>query len=97
MCFYQVFIHYGEVREGFSAIMTILSPFIYGLIMAYLLCPVYNMTVRETYRLFSRVVSKKRIAFRAARVIGTVVSLIVLFGVVGGLFALVLPETVHTS
>lgn len=93
---YQVFIHYGEVREGFSAIMTILSPFIYGLIMAYLLCPVYNMTVRETYRLFSRVVSKKRIAFRAARVIGTVVSLVVLFGVVGGLFALVLPETVRS-
>ncbi len=39
---------------------------------------------------------KKKTAFRIARIVGTVFSLMALFGVVGGLFALVLPETVRS-
>lgn len=64
--------------------------------MAYLLCPVYNTVVRRSYRLLSRVYTKKKSAFRLARVTGTVASLLVLLGVVGGVFALVLPETIRS-
>lgn len=93
---YQVIVHFDKVQEGWSIITGILSPFIFGLVMAYLLCPVYNAVVRRTYRLFSRIYTKKKSAFRLARVTATVASLLVLLGVVGGLFALVLPETIRS-
>ncbi len=93
---YQVIVHFDKVQQGWNVVTGILSPFIFGLVMAYLLCPVYNAVVRKTYRLFVRIYTKKKSAFRLARVTGTVASLLVLFGVVGGLFALVLPETIRS-
>lgn len=91
--FYEVITHFNRVQEGWSVITTILSPFIFGLVMAYLLCPIYNAAVRRSYRLAGKVCSNKKNALRAARVAGTVTAMVVLFGVVGGIFAMVLPET----
>jgi predicted PurR-regulated permease PerM len=88
--------HLGNVGESLSNIKGILSPFIFGFVMAYLLCPVYNAVVRRMYRLTWRGMSSKKKALRWARVMGTLISLLVLFGVVGGLFALVLPETIRS-
>ena len=93
---YEVIIHFNQVQEAWSVLSTILSPFIFGLVMAYLLCPVYNVTVRRMYRPAQKAFRTKKTALRFARVIGTFVSLIVLFGVIGGLFALVLPETLRS-
>lgn len=93
---YEVIIHFNKVQGGVSFITSILSPFIYGLVMAYLLCPVYNAAVRRMYKSLSPAFEKKKRAFQVSRVAGTIVSMLVLFGVVGGLFALVLPETVRS-
>lgn len=96
LIFYQIIGNLAGVGEAWSAVSTILSPFIFGLVMAYLLCPIYNLSVRRMYKVLSPAFSKKGYALRWARVMGTVISLLVLFGVVGGLFALVLPETVKS-
>ncbi|MGN0658897.1 MAG: AI-2E family transporter [Emergencia sp.] len=93
---FQVITHFDRVEEGLSVLTTIISPFIYGLVMAYLLCPIYNMSVRRFYRIIKDAFQKKKNALRVARVAGTLISLLVLFGVVGGLFALVLPETIRS-
>ena len=93
---YEVIIHFDSVQEGWSSFTTILFPFIFGLVMAYLLCPVYNAVVRRMYRIASSRFKNRKSAFRLARVMGTLVSLFVLFGVVGGLFAMVLPETIRS-
>lgn len=93
---YRVIDHFDWVRESLDTVKGILSPFIFGLIMAYLLCPVYNTVVRKMYHLLKDRFQKKRTALRVARVVGTILSLTALFGVVGGLFALVLPETIRS-
>jgi len=95
---YEAIIHFNRVQEGWDTITGILSPFIFGLVMAYLLCPVYNAAVRRMYRLLSPrcTQEQKKTAFRIARVTGTIIALMTLFGVVGGLFALVLPETIRS-
>ena len=85
-----------NVAEGLSFIWSILSPFIYGLVMAYLLCPVYNFVVRRIYHATEPKWKVKKNALRLARVMATIISLIVLIGVVGGLFALVIPEMVKS-
>lgn len=48
--FNQIVGNYDSFKESLDTIKTIISPFIYGFVMAYLLCPVYNGTVRVLYR-----------------------------------------------
>lgn len=91
---FEAVINIGILSESFSRLMSIISPFIYGLVMAYLLCPVYNLVVRKLYKVGKNRFKSKKNAFRFSRIVATVVSLIVLIGAVGGLFALVLPETI---
>ena len=93
---YQLVINREGVAENLFKLGEILSPFLYGFVMAYLLCPVYNAVVRNTYRLSSGNFRKKRNAFNFARVLGTIVSLLVLISVVGGFFALVIPELIKS-
>ena len=88
--------NWTSVGTGWDTLYTIVSPFVYGLVMAYLLCPVYNTTVRRMYRLTKDNWRSRKGALRYARIMATIVALLVLFGVVGGLFALILPETVRS-
>ncbi len=92
---YEGIIHLDSIR-AWSEITSILFPFIFGLVVAYLLCPIYNAVVRRMYSFAKTRFRQKRTAFRLARVVGTLVSLFVFFGVVGGLFAMVLPETIRS-
>lgn len=94
--FYELISNLQRVGSAWDTISGILSPFIYGLVMAYLLCPIYNVTVRRVYRITNTAFQNKRHSLRWARVMATIVSLLTLFGVVGGLFALVLPETIRS-
>ena len=75
--------------EKFSGIV---RPFILGLVMAYLLCPVYNLVVRETYPLFKDRAKTGRQALTIARVLATIASLLVLFGVVVAFSYLIVPQ-----
>ncbi|MCI5687442.1 AI-2E family transporter [Anaerovoracaceae bacterium 42-11] len=93
---YEGIIHLDSIRDAWSEITSILFPFIFGLVVAYLLCPIYNAVVRRMYSFAKTRFRQKRTAFRLARVVGTLVSLFVFFGVVGGLFAMVLPETIRS-
>lgn len=88
--------NWSSVGNGWNTLYTIVSPFVYGLVIAYLLCPVYNGIVRRMYGLTKDTWRTRKGALRYARIMATIVSLIVLFGVIGGLFALILPETVRS-
>lgn len=93
---YQLIINKEGVAVNLVKFGEILSPFLYGFLMAYLLCPIYNAVVRSSYKWINPHIKKKRHAFNLSRVIGTIISLLVLIGVVGGFFALVIPELVRS-
>ena len=93
---YQLVINRAAVFMGIDKLVDIVSPFIYGLIMAYLLAPVYNFMVRNTYKLTHPYFRKKKSALMFSRVLGTAISLIVLTGIVAGFFALVIPELMRS-
>ncbi len=88
--------NWDVVKQGWDTAYTILSPFIYGLVIAYLLCPVYNATVRRMYAVTKDSWKNRRGALHYSRVMGSIVALLVLFCIIGGLFALILPETVRS-
>lgn len=89
---YYVVNHMPVIKSGVAKINDILMPFYMGIIVAYLLCPVYNATVRLVYKMnksrFARPVS----CFRLSRILGTLAALALLVIVVAGLMVMVIPD-----
>ena len=83
LIFFAVY-RFAAVQKLTGLVMGILAPFIYGLVMAYLLCPVYNFTVRNVYGMLTRGGRKFPKALSVAKGVGTVVALAVLLTVVTG-------------
>ena len=94
--FLAMVLNWSVFRSGLATIAAILSPFIYGLVMAYLLCPIYNLVVRSVYRWTKDRFQKKRRAYTLARVIASIVSVVGLVGVVGGFLALLVPDLIDS-
>ena len=91
--FYQIVGHYAGFKALILKVGGIISPFIYGFVLAYLLSPVYNFVVRKLYPIFSKGDKiKNKSALTIERVIASVVSILLLIGVVGGMVALVVPQ-----
>ncbi|MBR6472929.1 MAG: AI-2E family transporter [Firmicutes bacterium] len=84
--------HLGNIKHVLSEINGILMPFYLGIIMAYLLCPIYNFTVRFTYKRVKVRFKKHKTGMKLARVLGTVVSLLVIIVIVAGLIMLIIPS-----
>ena len=89
---YYVVNHMPVVREGFAKLNDILLPFYMGIIVAYLLCPIYNATVRIVYKMNKTRFRKPISCLKMARVFGTLIALTVLVIVVAGLIVMVIPD-----
>ena len=85
MCYYLLY-NTADVKGVFSKINGILTPFYLGIIMAYLLCPIYNGTLRIVYRRSRGRLGSYTKDYRLARVIATIVSFAVLMVVLIGFF-----------
>lgn len=87
---------FDGISKIMSVCMSILAPFIYGLVMAYLLCPVYNFTVRGIYSLFEK--GKRRFSkdLAVAKAIGSIVSVAVLLIIISGILWMIIPGLVES-
>ncbi len=94
--FYRILSNYEDFRTSISDFNRIISPFVYGGVLAYLLCPVYNLVVKWTYRQMSKKIKNKKRCLMISRVIASAVALLVLFGVVAGMLALVIPQLIES-
>lgn len=79
-----------------STVTNILGPFIYGLVMAYLLCPIYNLTFRKLTGSsgFKRVFKRK--SSTAAKVFSSTVAILTMTAVIVGLLWMVLPGLIES-
>ena len=89
---YYVVNHMPVVRAELAKLNDILMPFYIGIIMAYLLCPIYNASVRLAYRLNKGRFRKPRRDFQFARFFGTLIALAFLILVIAGLLVMVIPD-----
>ena len=84
--------HVGVIASGVAKINDILMPFYLGIIMAYLMCPLYNATVRGIYRA-KKGRSKTPVKdLRLAKFFATIVAVAAILGIVTGFFALIGPD-----
>lgn len=89
---YYVVNNFRVVTGGLARLNDILMPFYMGIVMAYLLCPIYNGTAKVIYRLNKGRFKRPINDLKLARVIATLISLTVLVVVVGGCIMMILPD-----
>ena len=94
--FNQIVGNYESFSEGVGTIKTIISPFIYGFVMAYLLSPIYNATVRGLYKLLGKYFKNKQSLFSFCKLVASVVAVVCLIGAVAGLIALIVPQVIES-
>lgn len=94
--FNQIVGNYESFSEGVGTIKTIISPFIYGFVMAYLLSPIYNATVRGLYKLLGKYFKNKQRLFSFCKLVASVVAVVCLIGTVAGLIALIVPQVIES-
>lgn len=82
------------IFAGLHLIAIILMPFVYGLVIAYLLCPIYNIFDRYFSKFtVQRLQSKKILRVETfSKLLSTTITLTLAIIAVGGLICLVLPQ-----
>ena len=94
--FHYIISNMGDISGAINTVGDILFPFLLGGVLAYLLCPVYNFTVKFTYHHSLSMFKTKRRTLNFARIIGSVASILILCLVVGGVLWMIIPELIRS-
>lgn len=77
-------------------VVGILAPFFYGLVFAYLLCPLYNICTRTSLKLFNKREKPFKRSLTFSKAISTIICLLAFFVVVVGLVWMIIPGLVDS-
>lgn len=94
--FYFLLKRNADVATGIGTVVTILRPFIYGLVVAYLLCPIYNVFTKIILKGTGKIMPHKK-AMSVARILSTTATILLAFMVLAGLVSLVLPQFIDSA
>ena len=94
--FWQIVTKWGGFKDGVRSFLNILQPFAYGLVMAYLLAPIYNAVVRGLYPRVKNRFKQKDTALKFSRVIGSVVAVLLIFAIIAALIVLFVPQLIDS-
>jgi len=78
--------------ESLSVFVAIVTPFIYGFVIAYLLTPSYNFFLRKINLFLAPRVRNKRKTISFSKALSTVITLILSIAIITGLISMVLPQ-----
>lgn len=88
--------HISVLGDGIHRINDILMPFYLGIIMAFLLTPVYNQMMRLVYKGVKGKFKKAKREVRFSRTIASIVAVIVIAIVIVGVIMLIVPGTIDS-
>ena len=87
---------YDGLQDGWVKFMDILQPFIIGFTMAFLMNPIMKFIEKHLLHFLLPISKNEVYARKHIRVFSTIVSAVVLLGVVGGFLVTVIPEMLNT-
>jgi predicted PurR-regulated permease PerM len=94
--FFFAIYRFDGLVEILDRIGDIFRPFIYGLVMAYLMCPLYNLIVRGCKKAHWPSFRGKPLGLIISKTIATAVIILVLLGTVGGFLWFVVPRLIES-
>ena len=95
LVFFAIY-RFDIIQRFCSFALGVLAPFIYGLVMSYLICPIYNATVRGTYGLLNRGTLEVKHDMGIAKGVGTIISVALILVVLGGVFWMIIPGLINS-
>ena len=92
--FYMALNYIDLLKEGISKLVRILSPFIWGLVISYLLNPLVKLLEKKVFTPLLRGCFKRKPEKRAstARITAVIFSEIIMLALITGLFFLIIPQ-----
>lgn len=94
--FGYLLLRFDEIKAFTATLFTILTPVVYGAVLAYLLAPVYNWCVRKADDWLKPWLTSQKRRVGIGRFAGICVSLVLLVMVVAGLSSILVPELVKS-
>lgn len=94
--FFFILYRFEELTEVISTLGDIMMPFVYGLVMAYLVCPLYNVCVRGFSKIKWPKIRGKDQSVGIAKGIATLISIAMIFLVIGALLYLIIPQLIES-
>ena len=92
--FYMALNYIDQLKRGITSLVMILSPFIWGLVISYLLNPLVRFLQTKAFDpLFAKLSKKKPLKRNgAARIIAVILAEIFMLAIITGLFFLIIPQ-----
>lgn len=91
--FYMIFQRWETIKAAVVGLVGILSPFIWGAVIAYILCPLMKFLQQGLFGpLAKKLTKKKRTRFVIARSLSVIVSVVVAITLVSALIWLIVPR-----
>ena len=93
-----VIYRFNDVQNALNTLGEILTPITYGLVMAYLVNPVYNFFQGRLEKLFARRKGKNvsKRALKASKALSITITLILALVAVTGLLSMVIPQVIDS-
>src|SRR5699024_6237507 len=91
LCFFT-FYKLDTIKEILGQLSSILRPFTFGFVVAYLLLPIFNTLVRKTNPWFSRVIRNPKKAKSFNKLFCSLISVTFFLLIVVALLSMVLPQ-----
>ncbi len=90
--FFFAFLRFSYIFDLLKTIVGLITPIIYGLVIAYLLNPIVNFTERYTIPFFRRYIKKEKMLYKVCRAIGVFTAMVIMLVIITGLLNMVIPE-----
>lgn len=91
-----IFNRLGYIVSALKAVVSTVSSVLYGVVMAFLMAPVYDRISQRLQKIFSKVFPGWRKSDKYARFIATLSCLIILIFIVFALIMMIIPELVNS-
>lgn len=90
--FFFAIYRFDGLMDFLDKVSHIMRPFVYGLVMAYLMCPLYNLAVRLCLKVKWPTFRGKPLKELISKTIATILIIFVIFGIVGGIAWFAIPQ-----
>ncbi len=92
--FYMALNYLDLLKSALASLIRVLSPFIWGLVIAYLLSPLVKLLQKKAFGpLFEKIFAKRpEKGSKAARILAVVFAEIIMLALITGLFFLIIPQ-----
>lgn len=91
---YFIFREFSVVQSMVAKIFSILSPILYGAVMAFLMSPVYNKLNEKMSVFFKKIFKKQKMVFTLSKTISTVVCVFLVILIVFSLIMMLIPQLI---